>query len=338
MDFALLIEPNLGMTYGQQVELAQRAESAGLGTLYRSDHYQSSPGPEGRETTDAWAVIAGLVRETSRIRHGTLVSPVTFRHPGNLAKIVATVDHMSGGRVDLGLGSGWFEPEHRQYGFPFPDLPTRVDMLEEQLAVITGLWGEPDGWSFQGKHYRVDSSRFVPRPLQQPRPPIILGTKGAARGIRLAAQYADELNVYQAGPPRAREVFASLDAECRSIGRDPRSVRRSVLLGAAVGDDQAEADRRLAAVLRLFESEGSADRWTAENGDFWLLGTPADAEQTVVEFAAAGAERVVFQDFIADDRPMINLLGSLAGAWAGLATAATAGRTADVQESPSPAG
>jgi len=330
MDFALLVEPNLGMTYGQQVKLAQRAESAGLGTLYRSDHYQSVPGPEGLETSDAWTVIAGLAGETTRIRLGTLVSPVTFRHPGNLAKVVATVDHMSAGRVDLGLGSGWLESEHRQYGFAFPDLPTRVDMLEEQLAVITGLWGEPDGWSFQGRHYQVDGSRFVPRTLQQPRPPIILGTKGAARGIRLAARYADELNVYQVSSSRAGEIFASLDAECRSIGRDPRSVRRSVLLGAAVGDDGAEADQRLAAVMQLFEFEGSADRWKAENGDFWLVGTLADAEQAVAGFAAAGAERVVFQDFIADDLPMIDLLGSLAGAWAGMANATPAGKTADV--------
>ncbi|MDQ6795281.1 MAG: TIGR03560 family F420-dependent LLM class oxidoreductase [Chloroflexota bacterium] len=329
MDFALLIEPNLGMTYGQQLRLAQRAESAGFDTLYRSDHYQCAPGPEGLETTDAWAVIAGLVRETNRIRHGTLVSPVTFRHPGNLAKIVATIDHMSDGRVDLGLGSGWFESEHRQYGFAFPDMPTRVDMLEEQLAVITGLWGEPDGWSFHGSHYRVAGSQFVPRPLQQPRPPIILGTRGASRGIRLAARYADELNVYQVGPSRAGEIFAGLDAACRSIGRNPRSVRHSVLLGAAVGDDGADADRRLAAVMRLFEFDGSADQWKAESGDFWLLGKPAHAEQTVAAFAAAGAERVVFQDFIADDLPMIDLLGSLAGAWAGMAST-TAGKTAGV--------
>lgn len=327
MDFALLIEPNLGLTYGQQVAVAQKAESAGFDTVYRSDHYQSSPGPEGRETSDAWAVIAGLVRETDRIRHGTLVSPVTFRHPGNLAKVVATIDHMSDGRVDLGLGSGWLESEHRQYGLAFPDMATRADMLEEQLAIIAGLWGEPDGWSFRGRHYRVDGARFVPRPLQQPHPPIILGTRGAARGVRLAARYADELNVYYVGPSRAGEIFASLDAECRSIGRDPRSVRHSVLLGTVVGEDRAETDRRLAAVMKLFEFEGSADQWKADRGDFWILGAPADAEQTVGSFAAAGAERVVFQDWIADDLPMIDLLGSLAREWAGIGTAGHADKT-----------
>ncbi len=317
MDFALLIEPNLGLTYAQQVEVAQRAESAGFETLYRSDHYQSSPGPEGRETSDAWAVIAGLVRETNRIRHGTLVSPVTFRHPGNLAKVVATIDHMSNGRVDLGLGSGWLESEHRQYGFAFPAMTTRVDMLEEQLAIIGGLWAEPDGWSFQGRHYQVNGSRFAPRPLQRPRPPIILGTRGAARGVRLAARYADELNVYYVGPARAREIFAELDAECRSIGRDPRSVRHSVLLGTVVGADGAQIDRRLAAVMQLFGAEESADQWKADRADFWILGTPDDGEQAVRAFAAAGAERVVFQDWIADDLPMIDLLGSLGRRWAG---------------------
>lgn len=330
MDFALLIEPNLGLTYGQQVEVAQRAESAGIETLYRSDHYQSTPGPEGRETSDAWTVIAGLVRET-RIRHGTLVSPVTFRHPGNLAKVVATIDHMSDGRVDLGLGSGWFEPEHRQYGLAFPDMRTRVDMLEEQLAVIAGLWTEPDGWSFEGRHYRVEGARFVPRPLQEPRPPIILGTRGAARGVRLAARYADELNVYYVGPSRAREIFDDLDSECRSIGRDPRSVRHSVLLGTAVGDDRAEAGRRLAAVMNLFGFEGSAEQWKADNRDFWILGTPADAEQAIGAFAASGAERVVFQDWIAEDRQMIELLGSLARTYAGIETMRHVDESAPVQ-------
>ena len=181
-------------------------ECSGGCVTWPSDHYQSSRGPEGRETSDAWAVIAGLVRETHEIRHGTLVSPVTFRHPGNLAKVAAAIDHMSDGRVDLGLGSGWLESEHRQYGLDFPDIRTRVDMLEEQLAIITGLWSEPDGWSFRGRHYRVDGARFVPRPFQQPRPPIILGTRGAARGVRLAARYADELNVYYVGPSRAANL------------------------------------------------------------------------------------------------------------------------------------
>ena len=317
MEFALLIEPNLGLTYGQQVELAQRAESAGLGTIYRSDHYQSIPGPEGRETSDAWTVIAGLVRETDRIRHGTLVSPVTFRHPGNLAKVVATVDHMSNGRVDLGLGAGWLESEHRQYGLPFPDVRLRMDILEEQLAVITGLWGEPDGWSFRGHHYTVEGARFVPRPVQRPRPPIIVGTRGGARSVRMAARFADELNLYYVGPSKAREIFAALDVECRSIGRDPRSVRRSVLLGTAVGDDRTEATRRLAAVMQVFEFAQTPDEWIAERGDFWILGTSAEAEQTVRAFAAAGVERVVFQDF-AGDLPMVDLLGSLAREWAAL--------------------
>jgi F420-dependent oxidoreductase-like protein len=309
MRFALMIEPQQGLDYQKCLDLARHAEAAGFETLYRSDHYQSFPGPEGRTATDAWAVIAGLVRETQTIRHGTLVSPVTFRHPGNLAKVVTTIDHMSGGRVDVGLGIGWHEGEHRQLGLSFPDTPTRLQLLEEQLAILNGLWIQPDGWSFAGRHYQVDGTRFAPRPLQQPRPPVIVGTKGSRRAAALAARYADELNLYYITPALARAAFERLDDACAAIGRDPRSVRRSVLLGTVVGATQREVDARLADVRRTFAFAGSATAWMDEWGSRWLHGTPTEVAEQLEAFAENGAERIIFQDFLFDDSDMIDLLG-----------------------------
>src|SRR5437870_2299239 len=197
MRFALMLEPQQGLSYAEQLEIARLAEELGFEALFRSDHYQSFPEPAGRPTTDAWAVLAGLARETTRIHLGALVSPVTFRLPGNLAKVVATVQEMSGNRMELGMGAGWNDAEHRQYAFPFPDIDVRAEMLEEQLQVIHGLWDEPDGWSFHGRHYTVEGSRFAPRP---PRPPIIVGGQGRPRSIRLAARYAEEFNVTSSDP------------------------------------------------------------------------------------------------------------------------------------------
>jgi F420-dependent oxidoreductase-like protein len=310
MRFALMIEPQQGLDYKRNLDIARHAEAIGFETLYRSDHYQSFPGPEGETTTDAWAVIAGLVRETQTIRHGTLVSPVTFRHPGNLAKVVATVDHMSNGRVDLGLGIGWHDGEHRQLGLAFPDVPTRLQLLEEQLAIITGLWMEPDGWSFPGRHYQVDRAMFSPRPIQQPRPPIIVGTKGSRAAAELAARYADELNLYYVTPDLARLAFSRLDDACRAIGRDPTTVRRSVLLGTVIGATPRELETRLARVRRIFEFEGAADAWVDEWGSRWLYGVPTQVTKTIAAFAQAGAERIIFQDFLFDDVDMIDLLGT----------------------------
>jgi F420-dependent oxidoreductase-like protein len=315
MRFALMIEPQQGLDYERQLRLALRAEAAGFDTLYRSDHYQSFPGPEGEPTSDAWAAIAGLVRDTSTIRFGTLVSPVTFRHPGNLAKLVATIDEMSGGRVELGLGIGWHEGEHHQYGFAFPDLATRLELLEEQLIILNGLWQEDDGWSYAGRHYRVDGARFARRPVQRPRPPLIIGTRGAGAAIRLAATHTDELNLYYVTPTGARTAFERLDAACRAIGRDLGTIRRSVLLGTVVGSTGSVATARLTELRRTFEFEGSAAAWEAEWGDRWLYGTPEAVRGKVREFAAAGADRIIFQDFLFEDLEMVDLLGELARSW-----------------------
>jgi F420-dependent oxidoreductase-like protein len=314
MRFALMIEPQQDVSWELNVAIAQRAEAAGIGTLYRSDHYESFPGPAGQRSSDAWATIAGLVRETSTLRHGTMVSPVTFRHPGHIAKTVATVDHMSGGRVELGLGAGWHRSEHARHGLEFPDRSTRIEMMEEQLQVVSGLWTEPDGWSFKGHHYEVEEAAFAPRPVQRPRPPLIMGTKGAPRGLRAAARWADHLNLYTVDPEGARALLDRFGDICAEVGRDRSDVLTSVLCGVAVGADRAEADRRIEEAAHVFEFERATDFALAYGGE-WAMGTPDQAEAKVREWEVAGVDMVVFQDFLPRDLDHVDLLGELAREW-----------------------
>jgi F420-dependent oxidoreductase-like protein len=318
MRFALMIEPQQGLTYDDQLAIVRRAESLGFESFFRSDHYQSFPGPEGEPTTDAWAVLAGLARETTTITLGTLVSPITFRHFGNLVKVVTTVDEMSGGRVEFGLGAGWNEPEHRQLGLPFPEIKDRADMLEEQFAVFHGLWGEPDGWSFEGKHVRIEDASFHPKPVARAgrpvgpngsaRPRLLAGGEGAPRSLRIAARYADEFNLSSSSPEIAVEKFAALRAACEAIGRDPATMGRSVMAGILIGRDDAELARRKSALLTAFGNESGGDAWFAAREPRWILGTPDQARAMVQRFADAGAERIMLQTFIPRDLEMIDLM------------------------------
>jgi len=306
MRFALMTEPQMGLSYADQLAIASHAEEAGFETFLRSDHYESFPGGSDRPTTDAWAVLAGLARETERIRLGVLVSPVGFRHPGNLAKLASTIQEMSGGRLELGLGAGWHEDEHRRHGFDFPAIARRADVLEEQLAIIRGLLEGPDGWSFAGTAYRVDDARFRPKP--SPMPPIIVGGDGTPRGFRIAARWADEFNLSGASPERAGDKFGELDAACVAAGRDPASIRRSVMAGVIVGRDDAGVGRRLEAVGRAVGATAGGE-WLAARRERWVIGTPDEARAMVRRYAEAGAERIVLQDFIATDLAMIDEMG-----------------------------
>lgn len=311
MRFALMIEPQQGLSYEEQLAVARRAEAAGFDTLFRSDHYQSFPGEGGRPTTDAWAVLAGLARETERIRLGVLVSPVTFRHPGQFAKVVTTVDEMSGGRIEVGVGAGWNEPEHRQLGLAFSPIRERADLLEDELAVLHGLWTEPDGWSFQGHQVTVDGALFQAKPVQRPHPPIIIGGEGSPRSIRLAARWADEYNMSSADADACRDAFGRSDEACRAIGRDPAEVRHSAMVGALVGADDAAFQRRVAdqlAFLGLAQSE--AEAWLERHRGRWIIGTPDEARERARSFAAAGCERVMLQVLLPRDLEMIDLLGA----------------------------
>jgi F420-dependent oxidoreductase-like protein len=321
MRFALMIEPQQGLSWEEQLAIVRRAEDVGFESFFRSDHYQSFPGPAGNPTTDAWAVLAGMARETSRIGLGTLVSPVTFRPIGNLAKVATTVDEMSGGRVEFGLGAGWNEIEHRQLGLPFPEIGVRADILEEHFAVLRGLWGEPDGWSFQGTHVTIEDASLHPKPVARPgrpvgsngaaRPRLLAGGDGTPRGLRIAARYADEFNLSSSSPDAAREKFAALDAACEAIDRQPASLARSVMAGILIGRDDAELDRRKRGLIEAFGDAGAGDDWFAEREPRWILGTRDAARAMVDRFAEAGAERLMLQDFLPRDLEMIDLMAEL---------------------------
>ncbi len=310
MRYVLMLEAQQGLTYDDQLAIARRADAAGFEALFRSDHYESFPGPAGRPTTDAWTVLAGLARETERIRLGVLVSPVTFRPPGTIAKIAATLDHMSGGRIELGLGAGWNEDEHRRHGVPFPPIGERADMLEEQLAIVHGLWDEPDGWSFAGRHYQVEDTVFQPKPLQRPHPPIIVGGEGSPRSLRIAARYADEFNLTSSDPIRAAERFALLDEACRAIGRDPGTITHSAMAGTLIGRDAAEVAARKRTLLADFGEDAEAEAWFGVREARWILGTPDEARAKVAVFEASGVQRLVLQDFLPLDLDMIDQLGA----------------------------
>jgi len=307
MRVALMIEPQMGLSYADQLAVARRAEAAGVEALFRSDHYDSFPGGSDAPTTDAWAVLAGLARETERIGLGVLVSPVGFRHPGNVAKMAATVQEMSGGRLELGLGTGWHENEHRRHGFAFPPISDRADLLEEQLAVVTGLLREPDGWSYSGATCDVQDARVRPRP--DPMPPMIVGGEGSPRSMRIAVRWADEFNITSSSPEVVREKMAGLDVACADAGRDPASLRRSALVGVLIGRDRAAVDARLTTLVAAVGAVDGADAWLEARRPRWVLGTPEEARAMVRRFADAGVERIMLQDFLPADLAMIDEIG-----------------------------
>ncbi|GAA3240342.1 LLM class F420-dependent oxidoreductase [Pseudonocardia petroleophila] len=304
MDFRIFTEPQQGADYDDLLRVAQAAEAAGYDAFFRSDHYlamgdaSGEPGP-----TDAWLTLAALARETSRIRLGTLVSSATFRLPGPLAVSVAQVDRMSRGRVELGLGSGWFDAEHAAYGIPFPPLGERFDRLAEQLEIITGLWGTPPGerYSFDGAHYTVTDSPALPQPVQQPRPPIVIGGRGKKRTPELAARFADEFNVPFSDVDAAAGQFERVDAACRAVGRDPAELVRSVAQVVCVGRDDAEIARRALALGR------EVDELRA-NG---LAGTPGEVVDRIGTWREkAGVTRLYLQLMDLGDLDQIDLIAS----------------------------
>lgn len=315
MRFALMSEPQQGLSYDEILALARAAQDAGFESYFRSDHYASFPGASGLPTTDAWATLAGLARETTRIGLGVLVSPVTFRPPGNLVKVVTTVDEMSGGRVELGLGAGWNDLEHAQHGLPFPDQRERFDMLGEQLAIVHGLWTEPDGWSYQGRHWQVRDAQFAPKPVARVgrrHPNIIVGGHGGPRLAQLVARYADEINISSASPPTVSEGFGRVRDACYAIGRNPTEVTYSAMTGVLVGSDEADVRARVAQLMRALGDESdNADEWLADRRQRWIMGTPDEARARVTEFEAAGVERLMLQTFLPRDLEMVRLLGEV---------------------------
>ena len=314
MRFALMTEPQQGLRYEEVLALARAAESAGLEAFFRSDHYASFPGPAGLPTTDAWATLAGLARETSTIRIGSLVSPVMFRIPGAFAKMVATVNEMSSGRLEVGMGAGWNDEDHYQLGIPFPPLKERYNRLEEAIAIVHGLWTEPDGWSYAGDIWQVQDALFRPRPTSPGRrhPNLILGGDGGPRLARLVAAYADEFNRTSASPDNVRDGFARVRAACTTVGRDPGSVVLSAMVGVLVADSESELRDRLRQQVAVVGGSGGPDAWLAERRDRWIIGTPDQAWERIQAFAAAGVQRIMLQDFLPRDLEMVTLLGRIA--------------------------
>jgi alkanesulfonate monooxygenase len=312
-----MTEPQQGLSYDDILALALTAEEAGFESFFRSDHYGSFPGASGQSTTDAWTTLSGLARETTRITLGVLVSPVTFRPPGTLAKIVATAAEMSGGRIELGMGAGWNESEHREHGLNFPPTKIRFDMLAEQLAIVHGLWTEPDGWSFDGRHWSIEDALFYPKPVAaagRKHPNLIVGGAGGPRMARLVARYADELNISSSSPSQAAEAYARLDDACTEFGRNPRAITRSAMTGVLVGRTSDEVRARVRDLLNVLgNGDGDPDQWLAERRGRWIIGTPDEARERVDEFAGAGAERIMLQDFLPHDLDMVRLLGEVFG-------------------------
>jgi F420-dependent oxidoreductase-like protein len=312
MRFALMTEPQQGLTYDELLAAARAAEEAGLEAFFRSDHYASFPGESGMPTTDAWATLAGLARETQRIRLGTLVSPVTFRIPGSLAKVIQTVDEMSGGRVEAGFGAGWNDEEHAQLGIGFPDIGTRYEMLAEELAIIHGLWTEDDGWSFDGRHWHVRGSRWHGEIARGGRrhPHIILGGRGKPRMASLIARYADEFNLSPATPEGAADAYGRVAAACREIGRDPDQVVRSAMVGVLIAETERDLEDRVRTLLETFgEADATGQEWIRSRRGRWIMGTDDEAHERVRAFEAQGTQRIMLQDFLPRDLDMVRLLG-----------------------------
>jgi len=303
MQLRIFTEPQQGAEYGRLLAVARAAEELGFDAFFRSDHYlkmgagSGLPGP-----TDSWVTLAALARETSRVRLGTLMSAATFRYPGPLAISVAQVDEMSAGRIELGLGTGWFAAEHAAYGIPFPGLGERFDRLEEQLEIITGLWETPPGktFSFDGSYYALTDSPGLPKPVQRPRPPILVGGNGPRRTPQLAARFADEFNVAFVSPEQTGAAFGRVRDACVAIGRDPASLVYSAALTVCCGRTGAEVARRAAAI----------GREVAELEVDGLAGSPAQIVDKLGVFAALGASRMYLQVLDLHDLDHLELIAA----------------------------
>ncbi len=301
MKLRIFTEPQQGASYDTLRRVAQAAEDLGFDAFFRSDHYLKQgevsglPGP-----TDAWITLAGLAVETKRIRLGTLLTAATFRLPGPLAVAVAQVDQMSGGRIEFGLGAGWYEAEHSAYAIPFPPVGERFDRLEEQLEIVTGLWGTEGSFSYAGKHYQVTDSPGLPKPAQRPRPPLIVGGAGPRRTPQLAARFADEFNVPFASVADSAAQFDRVRAACEEAGRYPSSMTFSVAHTVCCGRDDAELRRRADAI-------GWSPGELRERG---LTGSPAEVVAKIGEYAEIGVDRVYLQVLDLTDLDHLDLLAS----------------------------
>lgn len=300
MELRVFTEPQQGATYDDLLRVALESERLGFGAFFRSDHYLHFTGSGLPGPTDAWTTIAGLARDTTRIRLGVLMTSATFRLPGPLAISVAEIDAMSAGRVELGIGAGWFDVEHAAYGIPFPALGERFERLEEQLAIIHGLWSTPPGeaFNFAGRHYQLTDSPALPKPLQRPHPPILLGGHGHVRTPRLAASFADEFNVPFSSVEETGEQFVRVREACAASGRAPSSIVLSAAQTICVGESEAELERRA----------GRIGQGVDHLRTYALAGTLEEVIDKARRFAEVGAQRLYLQTLDLEDLDHLRLV------------------------------
>jgi F420-dependent oxidoreductase-like protein len=306
VELRVFTEPQQGATYDDLLQVALTAEELGFGAFFRSDHYLTMGGDGLPGPTDTWTTLAGLARDTSTIRLGSMMTSATFRHPGVLAIQVAQVDQMSGGRVELGIGAGWFEQEHKAYGIPFPGTGERFERYAEQLELITGLWSTPVGetYDFAGSHYQLSDSPALPKPAQDTGhaggPPVLIGGLGARKTPALAARFADEFNLPFADLETTSTQFERVRRACEEIGRDPDSVVRSNALVLCVGTDEAEVERRAKAI----------GRDVGELREHGIAGTPDEAVERIRAYAEVGAQRIYLQTLDVSDLDHLRLVAA----------------------------
>jgi F420-dependent oxidoreductase-like protein len=305
MQLDLMIEGQEGVTWPQWQALASACEQHGIGTLFRSDHYMNLDGrhPE-RGSLDALATVIALAAQTTKLRLGTMVSPATFRHPSELAKLITSADHVSGGRVELGLGAGWHEREHAAYGFTYPEIKERMEILDEQLQIVLGNWSDGE-FSFSGKHYRLEQLDAQPKPIQRPHPPLLMGGKAGPMAARLAASYADEYNTAFATVADVRERREKITRACEAIGREP--IPFSVMGPVIVGRDEADLRARVARTAQFRGMD--AEAMLNEPPEGFVVGTLEQAAEQLREYERAGAHRMLCQHNPHDDLEFVELLG-----------------------------
>jgi F420-dependent oxidoreductase-like protein len=307
MDLCLMIEGQEGVSWEDWLALAKACEAHGVPGLFRSDHYLNLGAQLDRGSLDAWATLSALSAVTSDLRLGTLVSPATFRHPSELAKVVATADWVSDGRVELGLGAGWHEPEHRAYGFEFPEVRERMDRLSEQLEIVHRSWTEGP-FSFAGSHYRLEGLDAQPRPLQSPHPPLLVGGSGGRRSLGLAARWADEYNTPFATPDELREIRARLDEASSGVDRVPLPL--SLMTGFLCGLDEGELREKAAALaFAQGEPDRDLDAWLGSPPSGWIVGTLDACVEALRALRDLGLSRVMLQHLLHTDLEMVELIG-----------------------------
>lgn len=307
MRTSLMLEGQEGVSWPHWLAVADACERLGFEGLFTSDHYLSVVGTRGRGSNDAWAILAALAARTERIRLGTLVSPVTFRHPTVLAKLATTVDDISSGRVDLGLGAGWWEEEHRTHGFGFPPVAERMQMLEEQLEIVHGLLTN-ERFSFAGRHYELADCEFLFKPVQRPHPPIIVGGNGGPRIARLVARWADEFNTVGGSPQEVAERITRVRDAVDAAGRDQSTVVTSLMTWVYVGADEDEFRAHVERARLRDPDPDPFDDALEELAKDCIVGTPERAAERISEYAAAGVQRIVLNHELFDDLEMLELL------------------------------